>query len=79
MLWSKVGSNELHEALRLSLSQYGFLGISNEVAPFRLELFLVELKQPPGGYTLIVTSIIRYKLTRTRDDQVVYDDIVTAS
>lgn len=79
MLWSKVGSNELHEALRLTLSRYGFLNTSNEIAPFRLELFLVELKQPPGGYTLIVTSIIRYKLTRTRNDQVVYDDVITAS
>ena len=79
MLWSKVGTNELHEALRLSLSQHGFLSTSDVAVPFRLEVFLIELKQPPGGYTLIVTSIIRYKLTRSRDDQVVYDDIITAS
>ena len=79
MLWSKVGTNELHEALRLSLSQYGFLSTSDVAAPFRLEVFLIELKQPPGGYTLIVTSFIRYKLTRSRDDQVVYDDVITAS
>jgi hypothetical protein len=28
---------------------------------------------------MIVTSAMRYKLTRSPDDQVVYDDIITAS
>jgi len=76
---AKVGSDELHEALRLSLSQYGFLSTSDVAAPFRLEVFLIELKQPYGGLTKIVTSVMRYKLTRSCDDQVVYDDIITAS
>lgn len=76
---AKVGTNELHEALRLSLSQYGFLSTSDVAAPFRLEVFLIELQQPYGGITKIVTSVMRYKLTRSRDDQVVYDDIITAS
>ena len=75
----KVGSDELHEALRLSLDQYGFLSTSDVAAPFRLEVFLIELKQPYGGLTKIVTSVMRYKLTRSCDDQVVYDDIITAS
>ncbi len=76
---SKVGDNELQEALRLSLSQCGFLSTSEVAAPFRLEVFLIELKQPPGGHTMIVTSAMRYKLTRSGDDQIVYDDIITAS
>ena len=76
---ARVGSNELHEALRLSLSQYGFLSTSDVTALFRLEVFLIELKQPYGGLTKIVTSVMRYKLTRSCDDQVVYDDIITAS
>ncbi len=79
LLQSKVGNRELDEALQLSLKQYGFLSTSDVEAPFRLEAFLIELKQPPGGYTMIVTSVMRYKLTRSRDDQVVYDDIITAS
>jgi hypothetical protein len=79
LLRSKVGSNELEEALRLSLSQGGLLSTSDFAAPFRLEVFLIELKQPDRGYTLIVTSAMRYKLTRRSDDQVVYDDIITAS
>ncbi len=79
LVGSKVGDNELREALRLSLSQYGFLSTSDVIAPFRLEVFLIELKQPPGGLTMIVTSAMRYKLTRSPDDEVVYDDIITAS
>jgi hypothetical protein len=74
-----VGDKELHETLRLSLSQYGLLSTSDVAAPFCLEVFLIELKQPAVGLTMIVTSAMRYKLTRSRDDQVVYDDIITAS
>ena len=79
LLVPKVGSDDLQEALRLSLKQYGFLSTPDVAAPFRLEAFLIELKQPAGGITMIVYSVIRYKLTRSSDDQVVYDDIITAS
>lgn len=79
LLVSKMGDEELHETLRLSLEQCGFLNTSDVAAPFRLEVFLIELKQPRGGLTEIVDSVIRYKLTRSSDDQVVYDDIITAS
>jgi hypothetical protein len=79
LLSSKVGDKELHETLRLSLSQCGLLSTPDVAAPFLLEVFLIELKQPPGGLTMIVTSAMRYKLTRSCDNQVVYDDILTAS
>jgi len=79
LLVSKVGDKELHETLRLSLEQFGFLSTSDVAALFRLEAFLIELKQPSGGYTTIVTSVMRYKLTRSGDDRVLYDDIITAS
>jgi len=79
LLISKVSSDDLQEALRLSLKQYGFLGTPDLAAPFRLEVFLIELIQPAGGFTMIVYSVIRYRLTRSSDDQMVYDDIITAS
>ncbi len=79
LVGSKVGDTELQEALRLSLKQYGLLGTTDVAAPFRLEAFLIELKQPATGHTMIVTSAMRYKLTRSSDDQVVYDEIITAS
>ncbi len=79
-LWvSKVGNKELYEALRLSLEQSGYLSTPDAGAPFRLEVFLMELKQPVSGFTLIVDSFMRYKLIRTSDNGVVYDDIITAS
>jgi len=78
-LASKVGDRELDEALHLSLKRYGFLITSDADAPFRLEVFLIELKQPSVGLTMIVTSAMRYKLTRNLDDQMMYDDIITAS
>ena len=79
LLVSKVGSNELQEALRLSLKQCGLLSPSDVAAPFRLEVFLIELKQSGSSLTAIVDSVMRYKLIRSGDDQVVYDDIITAS
>lgn len=79
LMYSKVGDKELREALRLSLSQYGFLSISDTNAPFGLDVFLVELKQPTRRFTLIVDSYIRYTLTRVRDGKVIFDDIVPAS
>jgi hypothetical protein len=79
LLVSKVGDEELHETLRLSLKKCGFLNTSDVAAPSRLEVFLIELRQPRGGLTVIVDSVMRYKLTRSGDDQVVYDDIITAS
>lgn len=79
LLVSKVGDKELRETLRLSLSQSGLLSASDVAAPFCLEVFLIELKQPAAGLTMIVTSAMRYKLVRSRDDQVAYDDIITAS
>jgi hypothetical protein len=79
LLTSKVGDKELEQALRESMRQHGFLSESIADAPYRLEVFLVDLKQPLSGYTLIVDSFIRYKLNRTGDGNVIYDDIITAS
>ncbi len=79
LLCSKVDNKELLEALYLTLKQYGFLSPSDVDAPFRLEVFLIELRQPAVALTAIVTSAMRYKLTRSRDDRVMYDEIITAS
>ena len=79
LLVSKVGDEEMRETLRLSLQQYGFHASSEAGAPFHLEVFLIELRQPVSGLTMIVTSVVRYKLVRSSDDQAIYDDIITAS
>lgn len=78
LLVSKVGDDEMRDALRLSLERYGLYAPSEAVAPFLLEVFLIELKQPTSGYTIIVSSVVRYKLIRSKDERVIYDDIITA-
>jgi hypothetical protein len=80
LLTSRVYNKELEDALRESMKQYGFLSTSGVDAPYRLEVFLIDLKQPvSGGLTMIVDSFIRYKLISKSDEKIVYDDIITAS
>lgn len=79
MDYSAVGTKELEGALRQALSTFGYLSADNERAPYRLQAFLVDMRRPGVGITMVATSLIRYKLTRARDAHVVYDDIVTAS
>jgi len=79
MTYSTVGGRELEEALSLSLRKAGFLYAGGAQPLFQLEVFLVEIRRPSHGFTMIATSFVRYKLTRTRDGKVVYDDVVSAS
>ncbi len=79
LLGSKVGDDEMREALHLSLEQYDLYASSEASASFSLEAFLIELKQPVSGYTMVVSSVVRYKLIRNSDNRALYDDIVTAS
>ena len=79
LMVSKVNNKELEDALRISLQRYGFLSPTAAKALFSLNAFLVELKQPAAGYDTVVDSFVRYKLTRSSDAKVIYDDIVAAS
>ncbi len=79
-MWtSEVGNAEFRQALELSLERRGYLSRDPDGARFRLEAFLVELKQPSGGYTLHVASYVRYKLLRAADNAVMIDEIVSGS
>lgn len=79
MDYSAVGTKELEGALSQALSRFGYLSADGERAPYRMQVFLVDMRRPGVGLTMVATSIIRYKLTRAHDGRVVYDDIVTAS
>jgi len=79
LLDGKVGDEELRESVRLSLERLGFLSMSDVAAPFRLEAFLIELKRPDPSFTKIATAVMRYKLTRSVDGRVLYDDVIIAS
>ncbi len=77
-LTSKVGNMELRPAIETSLQQNNLLSPTGKPARFRLEVFLLELKQPMVGFTMHVESFIRYRLIRTDDGHVVFDDIISA-
>ena len=57
----------------------GLLADNRNRAPWRLKVFLVELKFPGSGFTTTVDSFVRYTLTRGVDGAKAFDDIVTAS
>jgi hypothetical protein len=75
---SLVSSESLAEALRMTLAQRGLLSPDRDEASYQLDVFLVELNQPAGGYSTEVVSFIRYKLFDA-DDRIVFDDVITAS
>jgi hypothetical protein len=79
MAYSTVGNAELEKALRRSLHEYGYLSTDDAGAPFRLKAFLMELRRPRGGFTMVATSFVRYKVSRGSDGRIVYDDIVDVS
>jgi len=76
---SKVGSDDLREALRLSLDRYGFLSRDGTPADFHLDAFLVELKQPQTGFILNVYAFVRYTLRRTAGGEPLFDEILDGS
>jgi len=79
MVYSAVGAKELEEALHQALRKFEYLSVDDQAAPFRLHAFLVDMRRPGVGITMVATSLVRYKLIRARDRNVVYDDVVTAS
>ncbi len=77
-LWmSDVSSNDLAEALRLSLTARGMFTRNNE--RFHLEATLISLDRPLAGFDMKVTSKIRYRVTRVADNAVVFDREIAAS
>ena len=76
---SEVGNGEFREALALSLDRHGVFCPYEALARYRLEVVLVELNQPSRGFTFNVTSYVRYKLTRSADGQVLFDELVSSA
>lgn len=79
-MWtSEVGNGAFHEALALSLDRHGVFCPRNDLARYRLQVSLVELNQPSRGFTFNVTSYVRYKLTRSADGRVLFDELVSSA
>lgn len=78
LIYPEVGSNELKEALKISLARHQFYAAENKPEYF-LKAFLVEIKRPMSGWTMTMTAFIRYTLTRARDNEVILDEIISSS
>ena len=76
---SKVASDDLREALRITLSRNGMLSEAKGAERYTLDAFLIELKQPAQGYTLNVRAFVRYQLTRVSDRRLLLEEIIDGS
>lgn len=76
---SKVGSEDLREALRLSLERHGLLSGEGSRQGYSLDVFLIELRQPRRGLSLSVHAFLRFTLTRVTDDRRLFDEVLEGS
>jgi len=74
----EVGNKELSEALRLSLQQAGYLSPAPDAAPITVKVGVVSVDKA-GGYTLTVTTLIRYVVAHKEGGKPLFDELVTAS
>src|SRR5215813_1608603 len=71
-LWtSQVANGDFQQALQQTLSQQGILTTTG--SRYKLDVALVEVKQPFIGLTYTVTSTVRYTLTETPSGRVAFD------
>ncbi len=75
-LWkSKISKKVFENALRQSLGLHAIL--SENSGKYSIAATLKELRQPFLGLELTVTARVDYKVTRTHDNQIVFDREIT--
>lgn len=74
-----IGNVELREAISTSLKENNYLQVSNQITKYSLNIFLVEINQPQPGFTMTVTTFIRYRLIDISNKNVIFDEIINAS
>jgi len=77
LTFSRVGANEVREAVTLALRARGMLGADATSAPFRLDVGILEAGLPNDPYMTRVHCVMRYAL-RTRDGATVFDRVIEA-
>ena len=76
-LWtSQVASGDFQQALQQTLNRQQILTTTG--ARYKLDVALVEVKQPFIGLTYTVTSTVRYTLTENPSGRVPFDQRITA-
>lgn len=74
---SQVASDEFRAALIHSLENAGFLA-KQPSARFRVKVAILSFRQPLVGVNMTVTSNIRYTVTDTKTNAVVFDEQIAA-
>ena len=78
MMWSQIGDPELREAIIRSLKENNYLANDNN-GDYALNVFLIEVDQPHSGYTITITTFVKYKVIKKKGNHVIYDEIIDAS
>jgi hypothetical protein len=78
MLFAEVGNDQLRQALTQSLQHAGYLSAEPNAATITLTVGVVGVDKS-SGYTLTVTTLIRYVLANKEGGQRVFDELVTTS
>jgi len=78
MLFAEVGNNQLREAFTQSLQKAGYLSPDPDSATITLAVGIVGVDKS-SGYTVTVTTLIRYLLANKEGGQHVIDELVTTS
>ncbi|MGD9879237.1 hypothetical protein [Reyranella sp.] len=73
-----IKAGEFRAALIQALDREQF-GSADNNAPFRLKAFIVEVTRPYPGFSQTTDSFVRYTLIRSRDGQVVFDEVVRST
>lgn len=72
-----VRNADFADALRQSLAAHAILAAGPP--SFRLDAVLVELRRPMGGFSIEVTSRVRYRLIRVATGEAIFDREIEAA
>ena len=79
LLVSEISNDNLQKALVLSLTHYGVFTrvVQNNSSDYRLDVALVDLKQPLAGFDMTVTTRLMWRLTNTHTQRVVWEETIS--
>jgi hypothetical protein len=77
---AEVSNGALHEALRRSLQEAGYLSPNQDGASTLLRVGVVDIEKPhEGTFDMTVVAIIRYVLANKDGDKPLFDELINAS
>lgn len=74
-----IGTPELRQAIIQSLANNNYLSLNNENGDYTLNVFLIDIDRPRGGFTMTVTTFVKYQVINDDNKNVIYDEIIDAT